>query len=47
MSHNLTRAAGALAGLFHAKARGVTIRSHLIAVAAGSPGTDAVTSPCT
>ncbi len=34
MSHNLTRAAGALAGLFHAKARGVTIRSHLIAVAA-------------
>jgi len=34
MSHNLTRAAGALAGLFHARARGATIRSHLIAVAA-------------
>ena len=34
MSHNLTRAAGALAGLFHAAARGATIRSHLIAVAA-------------
>ena len=33
MSHNLTRAAGALAGLFHARAR-ATIRSHLIAVAA-------------
>ena len=34
MSHNLTRAAGALAGAFHARARGATIRSHLIAVAA-------------
>jgi len=34
MSHNLTRAAGALAGTFHAKARGATIRSHLITVAA-------------
>jgi len=33
MSHNLTRAAGALAGVFHARARGATIRSHLIAVA--------------
>ena len=32
--HNLIRAAGALAGPFHAKARGVTIRSHLISVAA-------------
>jgi hypothetical protein len=34
MSHNLTRAAGSLAGLFHARARGATIRSHLITVAA-------------
>jgi hypothetical protein len=34
MSHNLTRAAGALAGGSHARARGATIRSHLIAVAA-------------
>ena len=34
MAHNLTRAAGALAGAFHARARGATIRSHLIAVAA-------------
>ena len=34
ITHNLTRAAGALASPFHAKARGTTIRSHLIAVAA-------------
>jgi hypothetical protein len=34
MAHNLTRAAGALAGGFHARARGATIRGHLIAVAA-------------
>jgi len=34
MAHNLTRAAGALAGTFHARARGATTRSHLIAVAA-------------
>ena len=34
MSHNLTRAAGALAGRFHGRARGATIRSHLITVAA-------------
>jgi Transposase DDE domain group 1 len=34
MAHNLTRAAGALAGPFHARARGATIRRHLIAVAA-------------
>jgi Transposase DDE domain group 1 len=32
--HNLTRAAGCLAGRFHATARGATIRSHLIGVAA-------------
>ena len=32
--HNLTRAAGALAGAFHAKARGATIRRQLIDVAA-------------
>jgi hypothetical protein len=32
--HNLTRAAGALAGPLHAKARGATIRRHLISVAA-------------
>ena len=34
MAHNLTRAAGALAGGFHGRARGATIRGHLIAVAA-------------
>jgi hypothetical protein len=34
ISHNLTRAAGCLAGPVHAKARGATIRSQLIAVAA-------------
>jgi hypothetical protein len=34
MAHNLTRAGGALAGLFHARARGATIRGNLIAVAA-------------
>jgi hypothetical protein len=32
--HNLTRAAGCLAGAFFAKARGATIRGQLIAVAA-------------
>ena len=32
--HNLTRAAGCLAGAFHAKARTATIRSQLISVAA-------------
>jgi hypothetical protein len=32
--HNLTRAAGCLAGAFFAKARGATIRSQLISVAA-------------
>ena len=32
--HNLTRAAGTLAGRFHARARGATIRSQLISVAA-------------
>jgi hypothetical protein len=32
--HNLTRAAGTLAGPFHARARGATIRRHLIAAAA-------------
>ena len=34
IAHNLTRAAGCLAGLFHATARGATIRGHLIGVAA-------------
>jgi hypothetical protein len=34
ISHNLTRAAGTLAGTFHARARGATIRAHLINVAA-------------
>ncbi len=34
MSHNLTRAAGVLAGTFHARARGATIRSHLVNIAA-------------
>jgi hypothetical protein len=32
--HNLTRAAGCLAGAFHAKARNATIRGQLISVAA-------------
>ena len=34
IAHNLTRAAGCLAGLFHATARGATIRGQLIGVAA-------------
>ena len=34
MAFNLTRAAGALAGRFHAKAVTATIRAHLITVAA-------------
>ena len=34
MAHNLTRAAGTLAGGFHGRARGATLRSHLITVAA-------------
>jgi hypothetical protein len=34
MAHNLTRAAGCLTSPFHAKARGATIRSDLIDVAA-------------
>jgi hypothetical protein len=34
ISHNLTRVAGTLAGTFHARARGATIRRHLINVAA-------------
>jgi hypothetical protein len=34
IAHNLTRAAGALASPFHAKARGATVRRHLIGVAA-------------
>ncbi|MGN9779840.1 IS1380 family transposase [Nonomuraea sp. ZG12] len=34
MTHNLLRATGCLAGAFHAKARGATVRRHLIAVPA-------------
>jgi len=34
LTHNLTRAAGCLASTFHARARGSTIRRHLIAVPA-------------
>ncbi|MCW2881947.1 MAG: transposase [Sphaerisporangium sp.] len=34
ISHNLLRAAGCLAGTFHAKARGATLRRHLICVPA-------------
>jgi hypothetical protein len=34
IAHNLTRAAGCLAGQWHAVARGATIRSHLVGVAA-------------
>ena len=34
IAHNLTRAAGALASQFHAKARTATIRRHLITVPA-------------
>ena len=33
LTHNLLRAAGALAGLAHAKARGATLRRDLIGVA--------------
>jgi hypothetical protein len=34
ITHNLLRAAGTLASRFHAKARGATLRRHLIAVPA-------------
>jgi hypothetical protein len=34
ISHNLLRAAGSLAGRFHAKARGATLRRHLVLVPA-------------
>ncbi|GAA1024798.1 IS1380 family transposase [Acrocarpospora pleiomorpha] len=34
LTHNLLRAAGCLAGAFHARARGATLRRHLIAVPA-------------
>ncbi|MFG2864988.1 hypothetical protein [Streptomyces sioyaensis] len=34
MSHNLLRAAGALAGAFHVKAMTATIRAHLVHVPA-------------
>ncbi|MGH3749747.1 MAG: IS1380 family transposase [Micromonosporaceae bacterium] len=34
IAHNLLRAAGALASTFHAKARGATLRRHLVAVPA-------------
>jgi hypothetical protein len=34
IAHNLTRAAGCLASLFHAKARTATLRRHLITVPA-------------
>ena len=34
MSHNLMRASGSLAGRFHAKARGATLRRHLVLVPA-------------
>jgi hypothetical protein len=34
LAHNLTRAAGALAGTFHARATTATIRAHLINVPA-------------
>src|SRR5437588_452074 len=34
LAHNLLRAAGSLASVFHAKARGATLRRHLICVPA-------------
>jgi len=34
IAHNLTRAAGALAGTFHARASTATIRAHLINIPA-------------
>jgi hypothetical protein len=34
LTHNLLRAAGCLAGAFHARARGATLRRHLITVPA-------------
>ena len=34
LAHNLLRAAGCLAGVFHARARGATLRRHLVAVPA-------------
>jgi hypothetical protein len=37
IAHNLTRAAGALAGAFHARATTVTIRAYLINIPPDSP----------
>jgi hypothetical protein len=47
IAHNLLRAAGSLASLAYARARGATLRRDLIDVAAAPPGTAAGTSRCT
>jgi hypothetical protein len=47
IAHNLLRAAGSLASLACAKARGATIRRDLIDVAAAPPGTATGKSRCT
>ena len=44
---NLLRAAGTLASLTYARARGATVRRDLIDVAARTAATAAATSPCT
>ena len=46
IAHNLTRAAGTLASITHARATTATIRAHLINVPAASPAAPAA-SPCT
>jgi hypothetical protein len=38
IAHNLTRAAGVLVGIFHARATTTTIRAHLINIRPGWPG---------
>jgi hypothetical protein len=47
ISHNLLRAAGSLASLAYAKARGATLRRDLIDVAARTARHGHATSPCT
>ena len=47
IAHNLLRAAGALASLAYARARGATLRRDLINVAARTARPAAATSPCT
>ena len=47
ITQNLLRAAGSLASLFYARARGAAVREGLIEVRHGSPAPAAAASPCT